>query len=75
MGGINIVRDPATFYGKLKSSYGLWLEDELGGAKLMRETYYKEYTKKAVHQSDRFPEWLYNQYVVWLEERYINKSK
>jgi len=75
MAGINVVRDPATFHGRLKSSYGLWLEDKMEGSKLMREAYYKEYKKEPVHSGRKFPEWLKGKYITWLEERYINKSK
>jgi len=60
--------------GKKKSSFGLWLEEQLGNSVELRREYEKNGTK-AIHRQPRNinSEWLTSHYIDWLEEKMLAK--
>lgn len=65
----------ATFHGKPKSSYGLWLEEKIGVPKMLRHSYYKLFTDEAVYNNmtREKDEFLKAAYIDWLEKQLLNK--
>ena len=70
---------PESFRGKVKSTYGWWLEEKLNeNPKLLRSEFYKVTGASATYPPpNRYSmfEGFRVSYTLWLEERYINKSK
>lgn len=56
--------------GKLKSIYGKWLEEKLN-EKNIRDIFYKE---EKLHPNINRNEYLIQKYIMWLENRFINKN-
>jgi len=53
--------------GKMKTEYGLWMEEKLGVQKVLREQYYQEERENAFY-GDK-PNVLTQSYMRWLENK------
>ena len=71
--------DKASFKGKVKSKYGWWLEEKLEeNPELLRLMFYKNIGVSATYPPPNRRSFFIGfrpSYTLWLEERYINKSK
>ena len=71
--------DKQSFRGKVKSIYGWWLEEKLKeNLELLRRTFYKDQGVSATYPPPNRRSLFVGfrcSYTLWLEERYINKSK
>lgn len=58
---------------KFKSTYGLWLEEQLGDLKKLREEFFNSHKIWAVYRTRNIKEYLNQEYIQWLEEKMINE--
>jgi hypothetical protein len=57
--------------GRFKYEYGLWLEEQLGNIREIRDEYYHYASSWPLH--DAPSERPKHQYILWLEDKIINK--
>jgi len=59
--------------GKLKSIYGIWLEEQFGNQSNLRDNYYKYSGCKPIYKKNRYYicDCLTQEYMLWLEDKYL----
>jgi len=62
-----------SYDGKLKSIYGLWLEEHIGNYKKLRDEYYKYSGLDPVYRRRTcITDGLLQEYILWLEDLALN---